>query len=190
MSLIELPVKPLTLDDVASLAAADPDHRYEFQEGNLLVIPPPDADHAAIAADLIVWLRNHGYGRRQVLATPGLRVPRGDNPDAIGRSPDIVVCHAPVTGQVVWLDPEDVLLVIEIVSPGSEQLDRVTKATEYAGARVPNYWRVEREGTSVTVHALRLGTGLDGQPAYIPHRAILLDDLLETGSAAQLLGGQ
>lgn len=42
MSLVvDLPVAELTLDDVATLAAADPDHRYELQEGTLLVMPPP-----------------------------------------------------------------------------------------------------------------------------------------------------
>lgn len=31
----------LTLDDVADLAANDPDHRYQLQEGNLLVCRRP-----------------------------------------------------------------------------------------------------------------------------------------------------
>lgn len=131
---------------------------------------------------------SQGYGRRQVLGTPGLRVPRRDNPAATGRSPDLVVCRRPLAGRVVWLDPEDVLLVVEIVSPGSEHLDRVAKAEEYAEARIPNYWRVEREGGSPAVHALRLGAGADGGPAYVPYRVILLDDLLDTGVAADLLG--
>jgi Uma2 family endonuclease len=186
MSLVELPVKPLTLDDVAALADADPDHRYELQEGNLLVMPPPDAEHAEFQAELVVWLRSQGYGRGQVLTTPGLEMARQDNPLATGRSPDIVVCRQPVRERTVWLDPADVLLVIEIVSPGSESLERVTKPVEYARAGIPNYWRVER-GMRATVHVLQLGTGADGHPVYVPHRTALLDDMLDSGDAASLI---
>ncbi|MGH3682039.1 MAG: hypothetical protein ACRDT2_17525 [Natronosporangium sp.] len=49
---------------MAVLAAADPDHRYELQDGTLLVIPPPDRGHAAILMDLGSWLRTVGHARR------------------------------------------------------------------------------------------------------------------------------
>lgn len=66
MSLVvDLPVAELTLDEVAALAAADPDHRYELQEGTLLVIPPPDREHAAILMDLGSWLRTVGFARNR-----------------------------------------------------------------------------------------------------------------------------
>lgn len=42
---VNLPVRALTLDEVAILAAADELHRYELDEGTLLVIPPADAEH-------------------------------------------------------------------------------------------------------------------------------------------------
>lgn len=188
MSLVvDLPVAELTLDDVAALAAADPDHRYELQEGTLLVMPPPDSEHAAILADLIVWLSGQGYGRGQVLATPGVRVPRDDNPNATGRSPDIAVRRAATAGRTVWLDPADLLLVVEIVSRGSEDLDRMIKQPEYARAGIANYWRVERDGPA-TVHAFHLGTGASGGRSYVPYRVVVLDDLLATGTADELLG--
>lgn len=187
MSLVvDLPAKELTLDDVAELAAADPDHRYELQEGTLLVMPPPDREHASILAAFIMWLGGQGYGRGQVLATPGVRVPRDDKPDATGRSPDIVVTRQPASDSTVWLDPAEVLLVVEIVSPGSEDVDRVTKHAEYARAGIPNYWRVERGGPA-TVYAFHLGTAADGRPSYIPYRTVLLDDLLAGDDTADLL---
>jgi Uma2 family endonuclease len=37
----------------------------------------------------------------------------------------------------------DVLLVIEIVSPGSRRTDHVTKLREYAKAGIPTYWIVD-----------------------------------------------
>lgn len=78
--------------------------------------------------------------------------------------------------------------MVEIVSPGSEDLDRVTKHAEYARAGIPNYWRVER-GRPATVYAFHLGTGADGRPSYIPFRTVLLDDLLARDDAKELLGG-
>ncbi|MGH2719060.1 MAG: Uma2 family endonuclease [Actinomycetota bacterium] len=41
------------------------------------------------------------------------------------------------------LDPADVLLAVEIVSPGSRTRDRVTKPVVCAQWGIPSYWRVE-----------------------------------------------
>lgn len=37
---VDLPPRPLTLDDVTRLAEADSSHRFELSEGNLIVMPP------------------------------------------------------------------------------------------------------------------------------------------------------
>jgi Uma2 family endonuclease len=170
---VRLPARPLTLDDVAELADHDPDHRYELQEGNLLVMPPADDEHAEMIMRVGAWLISGGYAGR-VLATPGVRV------GTSGRSPDIAVRRSPRQGRTVWIDPADLLLVIEIVSPGSVELDRYLKPVEYAQAGVPHFWRVEREGPS-TVHMFGLGVGADGAPVYVARGAVLLEDLLTGG---------
>jgi Uma2 family endonuclease len=55
----------------------------------------------------------------------------------------------------VWLDVADLLLVIEIVSPGSEAMDGVVKRSEYARAGIPRYWVVDRDAAqTVTLHEL------------------------------------
>jgi Uma2 family endonuclease len=55
----------------------------------------------------------------------------------------------------VWLPVGDVLLVVEIVSPGSEGVDLVTKHREYAGAGIPRYWVVDQDNAqTVTMHRL------------------------------------
>lgn len=56
--------------------------------------------------------------------------------------PDIVVFRADTIG-VSPIRPDDVLLVVEIVSPGSETADRVTKPVQYARAGIKYYWRIE-----------------------------------------------
>jgi Uma2 family endonuclease len=43
--------------------------------------------------------------------------------------------------------PEHVLLVVEVVSPGSETTDRIVKAHQYARAGIQFYWRVEQAAT-------------------------------------------
>lgn len=167
---VRLPARPLTLDDVAELADRDPDHRYELQEGNLLVMPPADDEHAEMIMLIGAWLLAGGYAGR-VLATPGVRV------GTSGRSPDVAVRRSPRKGRTVWIDPADLLLLIEIVSPGSVELDRLLKPVEYAQAGVRHFWRVEREGPP-TVHMFGLGAGADGIPVYVARGAVLLDDLL------------
>jgi Uma2 family endonuclease len=167
---VRLPARPLTLDDVAELADRDPDHRYELQEGNLLVMPPADDEHAEMIMRIGAWLIAGGHAGR-VLATPGVRV------GTSGRSPDVVIRRTPRAGRTVWIDPTEILLVIEIVSPGSVELDRYLKPVEYARAGVQHFWRIEREGPA-TVHRFGLGVGADGTPIYVPRGAALLDDLL------------
>jgi Uma2 family endonuclease len=167
---VRLPARPLTLDDVAELADRDPDHRYELQEGNLLVMPPADDEHAEMIMRLGAWLMAGGH-RGRVLATPGVRV------GTSGRSPDVAIRRDAPRGRTVWIEPTELLLVVEIVSPGSVELDRYLKPVEYARGGVQHFWRVEREGTP-TVHFFGLGVGADGNPAYVARGAALLDDLL------------
>lgn len=170
--LVQLPRRPLTLDDVGQLAANDRAHRYELADGNLLIRPPADVDHTAVIARLHAWLIA-GSRADRVLSTPGLRITE----PSTGRCPDILVLRSPADPTSAWIDPVDVTLVVEVVSPGSETLDRVTKPGEYARAGIPDFWRVERDGPA-TVHLYRLGVDERGQSAYIGHRAALLDDLL------------
>ena len=55
----------------------------------------------------------------------------------------------------MWLDVADLLLVIEIVSPGSEAMDGVVKRSEDARAGIPRYWVVDRDAAqTVTLHEL------------------------------------
>lgn len=170
---IELPARALTLDDVTELAAADDVHRYELDEGILLIVAPADGEHADFIMRIGAWLIANGYGPGCVLATPGLRIAGR----TAGRSPDILVLRQPAPA-VVWHDAANTVLAVEIVSPGSETLDRVVKPAEYARAGVPHFWRVERDRGHATAHMYTLGVDERGEPVYLGHRAKLLEDLL------------
>src|SRR5215467_6669032 len=66
------------------------------------------------------------------------------------RRPDVVVYRAD-TIDISPTPPEHVLLVVEIVSPGSETTDRVVKVGQYAKAGIAFYWRVEQAANSVQI---------------------------------------
>jgi Uma2 family endonuclease len=66
------------------------------------------------------------------------------------RRPDVVVYRAD-TIDVTPTRPEHVLLVAEIVSPGSETTDRIVKLDQYARAGIAFYWRVELTATGIPV---------------------------------------
>jgi Uma2 family endonuclease len=173
---VDLPVYDLTLDDVAELAARDEHgHRYELIDGNLLVMAPADADHMSVIAELVVWFRANGYAKGRVLPTPGIRIKGRSS----GRNPDLMVLRHTVSGHTVWIEPEDTLLVVEVVSPSTRSEDRLRKPVEYASAGVPHFWRIERDNGPATVHMFALGLDEHGERTYIGHEAVLLDRLLD-----------
>ncbi|GIG89430.1 Uma2 family endonuclease [Plantactinospora endophytica] len=144
----------VTLDDLAAMIAADQHgHRYELSpEGALSIMPPPDSEHAAIASRLLVWLAMAGWPAEQVLQAAGIRIPGPDGDG--GRIPDLTLWARPQP-RSVWLALTDLLLVIEIVSPGSAAMDEVVKRREYAQVGIPRYWMVERDAAqTVTLHVL------------------------------------
>ncbi|MGW1866707.1 Uma2 family endonuclease [Streptomyces mauvecolor] len=64
------------------------------------------------------------------------------------RHPDVVVYRAD-TINLTPTRPEHVLLVVEVVSPGSETTDRIVKVDQYARSGIAFYWRIEQAATGV-----------------------------------------
>jgi Uma2 family endonuclease len=113
-----------------------------------------------------------------VLQAVGLRIP-GAEQDG-GRFPDLTVWAQPAP-DTVWSNLQDLLLVVEIVSPSSAAMDQVVKRTEYAQAGIPRYWVVDRDpAQTVTLYQL----GSDGH--YTEHVKMPLDWLLNTPAAEHL----
>lgn len=77
------------------------------------------------------------------------------------RRPDVTVYRAD-TIDLAPTRPEHVLLVVEVVSPGSETTDRIVKADQYARAGIAFYWRVEQAATGAPlVHTYLLDPASD-----------------------------
>lgn len=144
----------ITLDDLTAMMTADEHHRYEISpEGVLSVMPPAGYTHAIIATRLMGWLLAAGIPADHLAQAVGLRVP-GKAGGVGGRIPDLIV-WSKVQDEGVWLSVADVLLVVEIISPGSEATDTVAKRSEYAGAGIPQYWTVDQDSAqTVTMYRL------------------------------------
>jgi Uma2 family endonuclease len=143
----ELPGRLLTVDAYAALGEDDR-YRSELQEGNLVMSPSPAPDHMIVMRQLLIQLDQQLPPGLQVI--PDIDVdlelaPRG-KPGFV-RRPDLVVVHQVAVERVRRdggiLRACEVLVVIEIVSPGSLRTDHVIKRGEYADAGIPHYWSVD-----------------------------------------------
>ena len=170
----------VTLDDLTAMMAADEHHRYEIgPAGVLSIMPPPGYAHAIIATRLMVWLAQ-GVPADRIAQAVGLRIP--DRHGGVGgRVPDLVV-WSKAQADGVWLPVADVLLVVEIISPGSEGVDTVTKRSEYSVAGIPQYWVIGQDSAqTVTMHHL------DGDH-YVVRATMPLAWVLNTSPAEHDLG--
>jgi Uma2 family endonuclease len=164
----------ITLDDLAAMNDADDHgHRYETSpEGVLSVVPPPDLGHGLLATRLMAWFITAGFPLDQIVQASGVRIP-GPHTDG-GRIPDLSILSAPRPATTLWLAPTDLLLVSEIISPGSAATDQLIKVAEYARARIPRYWTVGRDAqNTVTLFRLR------SDDTYETAEQLPLDELLK-----------
>jgi Uma2 family endonuclease len=68
----------------------------------------------------------------------------------------------------------DVLIMAEVVSPGSETNDRLYKPAHYALNGIPHYWRIELE-PDIEVHTYHLSESVYEQAGVFGHGARLTD---------------
>jgi Uma2 family endonuclease len=70
----------------------------------------------------------------------------------------VVTSDANAESNLARIDAADVLLAVEILSPGSRRTDRVAKADEYAEGGILHYWIVDLDAP-ISLTALRLVDG-------------------------------
>lgn len=139
----------------------DDSPRIELVDGTLQVTPFPTLGHQDISGLLWMWLRCHAPAG--IRATQAVAVELSYD---TSRRPDVLLCRAEVPSNRSTLRPPDVLLAVEIVSPGTRRIDRFAKPGEYAAAGIPFYWRIEQD--PVHVYAYRIGdhVGPGGERQY------------------------
>jgi Uma2 family endonuclease len=143
----EPPGRLLTVDAYVALGEDDR-YRSELQEGSLVMSPSPVPDHMIAMGKLFVQLGQELPSGLLVIPDVDVDlelVPHG-KPGFV-RRPDLVVVQRAALERVRrdggLLRACDVLVVVEIVSPGSRRTDHVIKRGEYADAGIPHYWIVD-----------------------------------------------
>ncbi|MBI2885876.1 MAG: Uma2 family endonuclease [Chloroflexi bacterium] len=137
---------------VRDYVATPVDKRYELLEGELLVAPSPPPNHQRITRRLLRWLSEFVEQRNlgEVFDAP-LDVILSDY-DVL--QPDVLFISKERAGIIrdrIYGAPD---LVVEVLSPGTEERDRVLKRTIYARYGVREYWLVDPQQESVEVLAL------------------------------------
>ncbi|GGP49504.1 Uma2 family endonuclease [Saccharothrix coeruleofusca] len=139
--MIAVPERLLTLGEWDALPKGG-SHRCELVGGVPLVVPRPAPIHQRVAYRLTGLLEAHlpeefaAFGDVEVVVNPV-------HPATL-RAPDVVVVPSRPTDEYpARFSADEVLLAVEIVSPGTGRTDRVTKPAEYADAGIPHYWLVD-----------------------------------------------
>jgi Uma2 family endonuclease len=154
-------------------ALPDDGRRYELHEGALSVTPAPGTRHQRISSALNSLLKGHviAHGLGEVLYAPV----------------DVILADSTIVQpDLVYVDPARAHLVsargiegpptlaVEIVSPSTTSIDRITKHRLYRRFGVPHYWIVDPETRTIEAYALVEGEyrlaarALGDTPASLP----------------------
>ncbi len=131
-------------------------NRYvELSEGKIVMPPHPTNRHQVAVFEIAVRLRAFAkqYDLGEVRIAP---LPVRLWPGKI-REPDVffyLKAHTDRIGEQVCGVPD---LVVEVLSPSTERVDRMEKFQEYAQAGVQEYWIVDPDACTVEVYVLRNG---------------------------------
>ena len=141
---------PLTIAEY-ELLDEDFCRTVEVVDGMIVFCESPSREHQRLMVRLAHALE--GHARRASTADVCFDV--GADVDLrlwdvplLNRRPDVVL-HTCIPDDEA-LRSQNALLVIEIVSSGSEKRDSVDKMAEYAGAAIPHYWIVRTDSVGIS----------------------------------------
>ncbi|MEV6608120.1 Uma2 family endonuclease [Kutzneria sp. NPDC051319] len=164
---------PISIQEFDELPA-DSSHRFEIEDGRLLVMIRPAGPHIKAARRLANCLDEQLPDDLESMVEFEAEL-SGPSPRRI---PDVVVCFSEV-GDQVRIRGEEILLAVEIVSPGeSAARDYIRKPAEYAANGIPITWVIDIQERP---HSLTVYT-LDDSGQY--HFSSLI-----TGSYTGMVGG-
>lgn len=171
----------------------DDSHRWELQEGNPVMSPFASPKHMIASGELRDQLKRQVPADHRVVQEVEIDLQLGQpwEPGTVRRADLAVVAKNALDrveheGGLVCAD--DLLLVIEVVSPGSQRMDRIVKRGEYADAGIGHYWilDIDEPVSLLPMHlAGDLGYAEDGEVTGVctvggPFQASLrLDELAE-----------
>ncbi|OZV81115.1 hypothetical protein CA850_13345 [Micromonospora echinospora] len=159
-----------TLADL--LALPDDAPRVELVDGVIQVTPSPTLDHQSISFLLCRWLADHAPEHLRATLAVGVALNANTS-----RQPDVLLHRAGIAADQSLLRPEDVVLAVEVVSPGTRRVDRFAKPGEYAAAGIPYYWRIEQDPVHLYAYRIgdRIGPGGERQYELVAESADLVE---------------
>ncbi|MFE2553989.1 Uma2 family endonuclease [Streptomyces sp. NPDC059355] len=139
-------------DDLDHLPQA-PRHT-ELIEGALVFrVSPQRLWHSRLVVNLAFGLRQAAPENIEIEQEMTVRLDRRSRPE-----PDVLAATVTYDPDRTRHLPEEVVLVIEVVSEESADRDRSIKPFTYAQAGIPHFWRVEDEQGEPVVHVYELDT--------------------------------
>lgn len=137
-----------TIEDV--LALPDDAPRVELRDGVMIVVPVPTFEHQRVQFLVQRWLYDNSPSDVRMYGGVGVALDLQDTFE-----PDILLLRGHVSGTSHYVLAEQLVLVVEIVSAGTQNRDRIEKPAQYADLGVAHYWRIEQN--PVHVYAYELG---------------------------------
>lgn len=107
--------------------------------------------HGHLVTMLTVALMEQAPGDVRVGREMTIKLDERNRPE-----PDLLLTTADYDGDRIWFAPDEVRLVIEVVSPESAHRDRTVRLRKYAEAGIPHYWCIEDENGATVVHVYEL----------------------------------
>ena len=146
-------------DDLDLLPPDAPRH-IELLDGALIFnMSPQRSWHDRVIRRLTAALEGSLPAGWTVEAQMTVKLNRRSRPE-----PDIIAGSVPYAPERTRFLPDEVALVVEVVSAESEDRDRRYKPTLYADAGIRHFWRIEDENGSPAVHTYELD---DTTQAYV-----------------------
>lgn len=162
---LHYPGQRMTLEEYFALDG-DEFRRTELQEGTLLMSPSPTDRHQFASLKLAMQLTEQIPPEWLTLQAVDVVLQAGAR--ATVRQPDLFVTRDDsMPGRHA---AADVVLAVEIISPGSRKLDLGRKVEEYADAGIPHYWVVDLDPPAPSITVFHLGAdGYVEGPALTGH---------------------
>jgi Uma2 family endonuclease len=148
-------LQPMTAAEYAALPE-DNDHRYELQDGHVIMSASPIPRHQRALIRLVGQLQPQMQEHLELLIEVDLDMELAPptQPGTV-RQPDLVVvtreAYQRVDEEGGFLRADECLLAVEIHSPGTYRTDQAIKHSEYADAGIGHYWMIDLlSGPSLT----------------------------------------
>ncbi|MFF1873423.1 Uma2 family endonuclease [Streptomyces sp. CB03911] len=137
-------------DDLDRLTEA-PRHTELIDGALVFMMSPQRWWHGELITDLVIALRAQVPAGSRIGREMTIRLDSRNRPE-----PDLIVTTAGYDGDRTWFAPDEVSLVVEVVSPESAHRDRTVKVRKYAEAGIAHYWLIEEEDGAPVVHVYEL----------------------------------